>query len=87
MLSTPQNRLKKRLKNVVKMLLVLYVMIGASLYFLQEKLLFLPTELPQDYKYEFAYPHEEVFLTPEEDVSKPKIQKELFSIFMEMLEI
>jgi alpha-beta hydrolase superfamily lysophospholipase len=69
MLSTPQNRLKKRLKNVVKMLLVLYVMIGASLYFLQEKLLFLPTELPQDYQYEFAYPYDEVFLTPEEDVS------------------
>jgi pimeloyl-ACP methyl ester carboxylesterase len=44
-------------------------MIGASLYFLQEKLLFLPTELPQDYQYEFAHPFEEVFLTPEDDVS------------------
>ncbi|MFT5244700.1 MAG: Na+/H+ antiporter NhaB, partial [Psychroserpens sp.] len=57
MLSIPQNRLKKRLKNLLKVLLVLYVMIGASLYFLQEKLLFLPTELPQDYQYEFAYPY------------------------------
>lgn len=44
-------------------------MIGASLYFLQEKLLFLPSELPQDYQYQFNYPFEEVFLTPEKDVS------------------
>nr|WP_321225231.1 alpha/beta hydrolase [uncultured Psychroserpens sp.] len=44
-------------------------MIGASLYFLQEKLLFLPTELSQDYKYEFNFPFEEVFLTPQADVS------------------
>ena len=69
MSSIPQNRIKKRLKNVFKVLLVLYVMIGASLYFLQEKLLFFPTELPQDYEYQFAYPFEEVFLTPEDGVS------------------
>lgn len=43
-------------------------MIGASLYLLQERLLFLPTELAQDYEYEFNYPFEEVFLKPEEDV-------------------
>ncbi|WP_047547970.1 alpha/beta hydrolase [Psychroserpens sp. Hel_I_66] len=69
MSSIPQNQLKKRLKRVLKVLLVLYVMIGASLYFLQEKLLFLPSELPQDYQYEFKYPFEEIFLTPEADVS------------------
>lgn len=44
-------------------------MIGASLYFLQEKLLFLPTVLAQDYQFEFAYPFEEVFLNPAENVS------------------
>ncbi|MCF6295790.1 MAG: lysophospholipase [Flavobacteriaceae bacterium] len=37
-------------------------MIGASLYFLQEKLIFLPTTLPQDYAYNFSYPFEELFL-------------------------
>ncbi len=42
-------------------------MITASLYFLQEKLLFLPTTLAQDYKYEFQYPFEEVFLNPDEN--------------------
>ncbi len=41
-------------------------MIGASLYFLQEKLLFLPTTLPQDYTYQFEYPFEEVFLNTSE---------------------
>jgi len=37
-------------------------MIGASLYFLQEKLIFLPTTLPQDYAYSFSNPFEELFL-------------------------
>ena len=44
-------------------------MIGASLYFLQEKLLFLPTVLEQDYVYNFKHPFEEVFLKPHKDVS------------------
>jgi alpha-beta hydrolase superfamily lysophospholipase len=66
---TPQNRLKKRLKKVLTLLLILYVMIGASLYFLQEKLLFLPTVLEQEYQYKFTQPFEEVFLKPADDVS------------------
>ncbi|WCO01048.1 alpha/beta hydrolase [Psychroserpens ponticola] len=44
-------------------------MIGASLYFLQEKILFLPTILAQDYQYEFRYPFEELFFETAEDVS------------------
>ncbi|WP_415190746.1 alpha/beta hydrolase [Psychroserpens sp.] len=69
MSSIPQNRLKKRLKKVCKSLLILYIMIGASLYFLQEKLLFFPTELDQEYQYQFEQPFEEIFLKPSEDVS------------------
>ena len=45
----------------------LYVMIGSALYFFQEKILFLPTTLEQDYKYEFDHNFEELFLVPEED--------------------
>ena len=41
-------------------------MIGASLYFLQEKLIFIPTTLPQDYTYNFSYPFEELFLKAED---------------------
>jgi len=44
-------------------------MIGTSLHFLQEKLLFLPTELNQDYKFQFEQPFEELFLKPEKNVS------------------
>ncbi|WP_298900168.1 alpha/beta fold hydrolase [uncultured Psychroserpens sp.] len=66
---TPQNRLKKRLKTAITVVVLIYVMIGASLHFLQEKILFLPTVLEQDYQYEFDYPFEELFLKPEEGVS------------------
>lgn len=43
-------------------------MIATALYFLQEKILFLPTVLEQEYVYEFDYPFEELHLKPEEDV-------------------
>ena len=69
MLFTHQNRLRRRLKRVLKFLLVLYIMIGASLYFLQEKILFLPSTLAQDFQYEFRYPFEELFFQTSEDVS------------------
>lgn len=41
-------------------------MIGTSLYYLQEKMLFWPTVLAQDYKYEFSYSFDELFLKTEE---------------------
>jgi len=37
-------------------------MVGSILYFLQEKMLFLPTVLEQDYTFEFTQPFEELFL-------------------------
>ncbi|MBT8246109.1 MAG: alpha/beta hydrolase [Winogradskyella sp.] len=42
-------------------------MVGASLYFFQEKLLFLPTKLEQDYQFEFNYPFEELFFKTGDD--------------------
>jgi len=42
-------------------------MIGSALYFLQEKLMFLPTTLEQDYQYQFNYPFEELFLETDDD--------------------
>lgn len=42
-------------------------MIGSALYFFQEKILFLPTTLEQDYQYQFNYPFEELFLETEQD--------------------
>ncbi len=37
-------------------------MIGTSLYFIQEKILFRPTVLAEDFEYQFSQPFEEVFL-------------------------
>ncbi|WP_296384986.1 alpha/beta hydrolase [Winogradskyella sp.] len=42
-------------------------MIGSALHFFQEKLLFLPTTLEQDYQYQFDYPFEELFLKTDDD--------------------
>jgi len=36
------------------------------LYFIQEKLIFLPTKLPMDFEYSFQYPFQEIFLTAED---------------------
>ena len=44
-------------------------MIGTVLYFLQEKMLFLPTVLEQDYTYNFKHNFEELFLKPNENTS------------------
>lgn len=68
MLSTPQNPLKRKLRRILAVFVILYVMIGSSLYFLQEKLMFLPTTLDEDFTYSFQYPFEELFLKPEENV-------------------
>lgn len=42
-------------------------MVGTSLYFLQEKILFRPTILELDYQYSFSYPFEELFLKINDD--------------------
>lgn len=68
MLSTPQNPLKRKLKRLLAIFVILYVMIGSSLYFLQEKLMFLPTKLEHEYVYKFDQEFEELFLKPEPNV-------------------
>jgi fermentation-respiration switch protein FrsA (DUF1100 family) len=62
MLNTALNPLKQKLKKLVLMLLSLYIMITASLYFLQERILFLPTVLEQNYQFQFNKPFEELNL-------------------------
>lgn len=66
MSSIHQRKLKPILKYILFLLVGLYVMIGTSLYFLQEKLLFMPTELAQDFQYQFNHPFEELFLKTDE---------------------
>lgn len=53
----------RKYKKAVWFLFLIYVMISASLYFLQEKLIFLPTPLEQEYVFKFEHDFEEVFLS------------------------
>ena len=43
-------------------LLIGYLIFASMLYFLQEKMIFLPVSLPEDYRYEFNANFEEIFL-------------------------
>ncbi|WP_339893908.1 alpha/beta hydrolase [uncultured Algibacter sp.] len=67
MLHTLQNQLKQKLKKALVVLISLYLMVGSLLYFFQEKMLFLPTVLAQDYEYQFSYPFEELFFNTEDE--------------------
>lgn len=62
MSSTRQKNRITKLKKVLLIVLGLYAMIGSALYLFQEKFIFLPTVLEQDYKYTFNNDFEEVFL-------------------------
>ncbi|MEL6916524.1 MAG: alpha/beta fold hydrolase [Bacteroidota bacterium] len=51
-----------KLRKIGKILLIFFVLLLTMLYFLQEKLIFLPTNLPSDHVYSFDVPFEEIFL-------------------------
>jgi len=50
----------KRLKKVVVIIGGIYLLIGALLYCFQEKMLFMPSELPEDYKFVFSNEFQEL---------------------------
>lgn len=56
----------QRLKKLAKVLGALYILSALMLYFFQEKLIFLPSQLPDDYNFSFALPHEEFNLETED---------------------
>ncbi|NNE03974.1 MAG: alpha/beta hydrolase, partial [Eudoraea sp.] len=55
-----------RVGRIFGVLIVFIIFAASMLYFIQEKLIFLPTKLPVDFEYSFQYPFEEVFLTAED---------------------
>jgi len=63
MLKKPKMR---RLKIGVFSFIILYLMIASSLYFFQEKIIFRPTILSQNYTYNFSTNFEELFLKSED---------------------
>ena len=60
-----QKQLKNKLKYAIAGLLILYVMFGGLLYTFQEKILFIPEKLEDDYQFNFHYPFEELFFETE----------------------
>lgn len=62
-------KLKKSLKVFIIVLLSIFVMIGSVLYFFQEKLLFMPSMLAQNYQYQFYHDFEELFLKTDESTN------------------
>ncbi|MFC4722300.1 alpha/beta hydrolase [Geojedonia litorea] len=62
-----QKKLKRNIKRALVLFITVYIMIAASLYFLQEKLMLFPTVLEQDYKYQFSYSYEELFFKTEDN--------------------
>lgn len=61
-----QKNWMSRLKKFVPWLLAFFVLSLAMLTLFQEKLIFLPTKLPQDFQYEFDESFEEIFLTSDD---------------------
>jgi len=64
-----QKKVKQKLKRFFTFVLLLYVMVNVSLYVFQDKILFQPTTLEQDYKFEFNHNFEEVFLKKNDDAT------------------
>ena len=62
-----QNRRNRRLKRFGLLLIFLYVMMGSILYYFQEKMLFLPTVLPENHVFEFKHDFEEFFLETDDN--------------------
>lgn len=57
-----QDHLMQKLKKIGFRLLILYLLIASMLYYFQEKIIFLPSKLPQEFAYNFSEPFEEFFL-------------------------
>lgn len=51
---------------ILVIIVALYLVIGAALYYLQEKIMFIPSVLPPGFEYQFNRPFEELFLKTDE---------------------
>jgi len=57
-----QKTLAKRFWKWIKIVLIIYLVIGIALYFFQDKILFSPQKLPPDYVFNFPVPFKEISL-------------------------
>lgn len=59
----------KALRKAVVIVAAFYIFVAGTMFLLQEKLIFLPTQLPQDYVFNFERPFEELFIKTEDGAS------------------
>lgn len=59
-------RLKRKIIRWMKIIFLLYCIVGTALFFLQKKILFHPKALPKEYQYSFNVPFKEINI----DISK-----------------
>lgn len=62
-----QKNTRAKIIKWLKIVLVIYVLCGMGLYFLQEKLIFHPEPLPADHKFRFTAPFKEINLAVTDD--------------------
>lgn len=58
----------------VKLFLLLYSIIGLAIYYLQDKILLHPTEVPSSYQYKFDQPSKELMIPYRKDVNMSIVQ-------------
>ncbi|HEY0677569.1 MAG TPA: alpha/beta fold hydrolase [Chitinophagaceae bacterium] len=51
---------RKNIIRWIKILLVIYIVVGIGLYYLQDRIMFRPIPVNNDHKYEIAQPHKEI---------------------------
>ena len=66
---TVRRKAGNKLSRVLIALIILYTVIAGTLYFLQERFIFRPTPLAQNYSFSFNHEFEEVFLETEKGAS------------------
>ena len=57
-----QKKTRKKIWKWVRILLIIYIIAGITLYFLQEKILFHPEKLPANHAFNFSIPFKEINL-------------------------
>lgn len=58
----PKKSTSQKIYAVLKVAVIVYLVCGGVLYFIQEKILFHPKKLPADYTFSFSLPFKEIYL-------------------------
>lgn len=65
---------RKKITKYIKIILIVYALVGTALYFLQTKLLFHPIALQEDSSYHFQQPYKEQFIRLDDETKFHLVQ-------------